>query len=262
MVACRNFAPAEYRTDSMGIILNEAAVTMFGFKDPIDQKLYVPGAQDSTGAYKLDEYHVIGIVKDFNFTSMHEKVQPMVMNLADNRGSLSIRFKTGNIPSLVHEVEAGWQRIANGAPFSYTFLDNDFNNIYKSETQTGRLFVTFAVFAILIACLGLFGLVTYAAEQRRKEIGIRKVLGANVGGIVGLLSRDLLRLVLIASLVAFPVAWWAMNQWLHSFAYRIGISWWIFVVAGGAAMLIALATVSFQTIRAAVANPVKSLRSE
>ncbi|GGA96315.1 ABC transporter permease [Puia dinghuensis] len=262
MVTGRNFTPAEYRADSMGIILNEAAAQMLGFKDPLNQKLYVPGAKDSTGAYKLDEYHVIGVVKDFNFTSMHEKVQPMIMNLADNRGSLSIRFQGGVIPALVQEVEAGWRRIANGAPFSYTFLDNDFNNIYKSESQTGRLFVTFAVFAILIACLGLFGLVTYAAEQRMKEIGIRKVLGANVGGIVALLSRDFLQLVGIAAIIAFPVAWWAMNQWLRSFAYRTGISWWIFAAAAAAAILIALVTVSFQTIRAALANPVKSLRSE
>jgi putative ABC transport system permease protein len=262
IVSGRNFAPHEYRTDSMGIILNETAAQMLGFKGPLNQKLYNPGTQDSTGAYKLNEYHVIGVVKDFNFTSMHEKVQPMIMNLADNRGSLSIRFKGGDIPSLVQEVEAGWRRIANGAPFSYTFLDNDFNNIYKSEAQTGRLFVAFAVFAILIACLGLFGLVTYAAEQRMKEIGIRKVLGANVGGIVALLSRDFLQLVGIASIIAFPVAWWAMNQWLRSFAYRTGISWWIFAAAAAAAILITLVTVSFQTIRAALANPVKSLRSE
>lgn len=262
VVSGRNFIPAEYRTDSTGIILNEAAAQMLGFKDPLNQKLYNPGTQDSTGAYKLNEYHVIGVVKDFNFTSMHEKVQPMIMNLADNRGSLSICFKGSDIPSLVQEVEAGWRRIANGAPFSYTFLDNDFNNIYKSEAQTGRLFVTFAIFAILIACLGLFGLVTYAAEQRMKEIGIRKVLGANVGGIVTLLCRDFLHLVGIASIIAFPVAWWAMNQWLRSFAYRTGISWWIFAAAAAAAILITLVTVSFQTIRAALANPVKSLRSE
>ncbi|MFI5193213.1 MAG: ABC transporter permease [Chitinophagales bacterium] len=262
MVKGRNFTPDEYRTDSMGIVLNEAAAQMLGFKDPLNKKLYSPAGQDSTGAYKLNEYHVIGVVKDFNFTSMHEKVQPMIMNLADNRGSLSIRFKGGDIPSLVQKVEAGWRSIANGAPFSYTFLDDDFNNIYKSEAQTGRLFISFAVFAIFIACLGLFGLVTYAAEQRTKEIGIRKVLGANVGGIVALLSRDFLRLVGIASVIAFPVAWWAMNQWLQSFAYRTGISWWIFAAAAAAAILIALVTVSFQTIRAALANPVKSLHSE
>jgi putative ABC transport system permease protein len=162
----------------------------------------------------------------------------------------------------VSQIEAKWKAIANGVPFTYTFMDDDFNKLYQTEKQTGQLFISFAVFAIFIACLGLFGLVTYAAEQRMKEIGIRKVLGAKVGGIVGLLSRDFIKLVLIASLIAFPIAWWGMSLWLHGFAYRIGISWWIFVVAGSAALLIALATVSLQTIRAALANPIKSLKSE
>jgi len=146
--------------------------------------------------------------------------------------------------------------------FSYSFLDTDYNNMYKAEERTGKLFSTFAVFAIFIACLGLFGLVTYAAEQRIKEIGVRKVLGASVGSIVAMLSKDFTKLVLVASLIAFPVSWWAMNRWLQSFAYRINIHWWVFVVAGIAAMMIALITVSFQAIKAAIANPVKSLRSE
>ena len=152
--------------------------------------------------------------------------------------------------------------MANGVPFSYTFMDDDFNKLYQSEKQTGQLFISFAVFAIFIACLGLLGLVTYAAEQRMKEIGIRKVLGARVGGIVGLLSKDFAVLIGIAALIAFPIAWWAMYTWLKSFAYRTSISWWIFVVAGVSALTIALLNVSIQTIRAAVANPVKSLRSE
>jgi putative ABC transport system permease protein len=141
-------------------------------------------------------------------------------------------------------------------------LESEFYRLYHADQQVGKLTVAFSVFAILIACLGLFGLVTYAAEQRMKEIGIRKILGANVSGIVGLLSRDFLKLVLIASLIAFPVAWWGMNQWLQSFAYRIGISWWIFVEAGATGILIALVTIGFQAIKAAVANPVKSLRVE
>src|SRR4030095_14559218 len=145
---------------------------------------------------------------------------------------------------------------------NYTFMDDDFNKTYTAEQQTGKLFITFAVFAIFIACLGLFGLVTYAAEQRTKEIGIRKVLGASVGGIVAMLSKDFAKLVLIASIVAFPVGWWAMNKWLQSFAYRINISWWVFLAAGVTAIVIALITVSFQAIKAAISNPVKSLRTE
>jgi putative ABC transport system permease protein len=141
-------------------------------------------------------------------------------------------------------------------------MDNDFNNLYQAEQQTGQLFITFAVFAILIACLGLFGLVTYAAEQRTKEIGIRKVLGAGVGRIVAMLSKEFVRLVFIASCIGFPLAWWAMNQWLQSFAYRTNISWWVFGIAGITIMMIALVTISLQTIRAAIANPVDALKNE
>jgi putative ABC transport system permease protein len=173
-----------------------------------------------------------------------------------------MRINTKNIPTLINQVESKWNSMVPGQPFSYTFMDNDFNNLYQAEQQTGKLFVSFAVFAIFIACLGLFGLVTYAAEQRTKEIGIRKVLGAGVSGIVAMLSKDFAKLVLIASLIAFPVAWWIMNRWLQDFAYRITISWWVFIVASLAAICIALITVSFQAIKAAIANPVKSLRTE
>lgn len=208
MAAGRNFSPGEYPTDSTGVIINEAAARMLGYKNPLDQKLYRPDFSGNAGSgLRSVELHVIGVVKNFNYASMREKVLPMIMSLADNRGTLAIRFKGGNIPSLVRQVEAGWKKMADGVPFNYTFMDNDFNNLYKAEEQTGRVFITFAIFAILIACLGLFGLVTYAAEQRTKEIGIRKVLGANVAGIVTMLSRDFVRLVFIASLVAFPLAW-------------------------------------------------------
>jgi putative ABC transport system permease protein len=256
IVQGRNFS-IDFPSDSTGIILNESAVQLLGWKEPIHQLFYRPG-----DSMKSVAYHVIGVVKDFNFSSMHDKVGPLIMNMGDNRGSLAVRLRSSNIIALVNQIESKWKSIANGVPFTYTFMDDDFNKLYQTEKQTGQLFISFAVFAIFIACLGLFGLVTYAAEQRMKEIGIRKVLGAKVGGIVGLLSRDFIKLVLIASLIAFPIAWWGMHQWLQSFAYRIGISWWIFVLAGGTAILIALLTVSLQTIRAAIANPIKSLRSE
>ncbi len=256
IVKGRNFS-IDFPSDSTGIILNESAVQLLGWKDPINQMFYRPG-----DSMKSVAYHVIGVVKDFNFSSMHDKVGPLVINMGDNRGSLAVHLRGGNITGPVNQIEAKWKAMANGVPFTYTFMDDDFNKLYQSEKQTGQLFISFAVFAIFIACLGLFGLVTYAAEQRMKEIGIRKVLGAKVGGIVGLLSRDFIKLVLIASLIAFPLAWWGMSQWLDGFAYRIGISWWIFVLAGAAAMLIALVTVSLQTIRAALANPIKSLKSE
>jgi putative ABC transport system permease protein len=256
MVKGRNFSN-DFPSDSTGIIVNESAVELLGWTNPIGQLFYRPG-----DSMKSVAYHVVGVVKDFNFSSMHDKVGPLVMNLRDNRGSLAVRLRGGNIVAVESQIESKWKAIANGVPFNYTFMDDDFNRLYQSEKQTGQLFISFAVFAIFIACLGLLGLVTYAAEQRMKEIGIRKVLGARVGGIVGLLSRDFALLIGIAALIAFPVAWWAMFTWLKGFAYRTSISWWIFLVAGLSALAIALLTVSIQTIRAAVANPIKSLRSE
>jgi len=152
--------------------------------------------------------------------------------------------------------------MAAGQPFNYTFLDEAFDQMYRTEQRVGNIFITFAILAIFIACLGLFGLSAFMAEQRTKEIGIRKVLGASVGNIVTMLSKDFLKLVLIAAVIAFPLAWWGMRTWLQDFAYRTEISWWIFALAGAVAVLIALATVSFQAVRAAVSNPVESLRSE
>ena len=255
----RNFSH-DFPTDSSGVILNEAAVKLFGFKNPLTETFYRPGGSQENP--KALPYHVIGVVKDFNFSSMHDKVGPLVMRLDENWGSISVRISTKNIPSLLNEIEKKWSTMTPGQPFSYTFMDNDFNNIYKAEQRTGKLFITFTVFAIFIACLGLFGLVTYAAEQRTKEIGIRKVLGANIGGIVAMLSKDFAKLILIASVISFPIAWWVMNKWLQSFAYRISISWWVFIVAGLLTIIIALLTVGFQAIKAAIANPVKSLRAE
>jgi putative ABC transport system permease protein len=260
MAQGRNFSK-DFPTDSVGVIINEAAVKVLGLKDPLKEVLYRPDF--SSGAmHGSVAYHVVGIVKDFNFSSMHQNVGPLIMNKGENWGAIAVRINSKNIPSVINSIQTKWSGMTQGQPFNYTFMDADFNNIYTAEQQTGKLFITFAVFAIFIGCLGLFGLVTYAAEQRTKEIGVRKVLGASVGGIVAMLSKDFAKLVLIASVIAFPLAWWAMHKWLESFAYRISISWWIFIVAGVAAIMIALVTVSFQAIRAAVANPVKSLRTE
>ncbi|HWB90977.1 MAG TPA: FtsX-like permease family protein [Puia sp.] len=266
IVKGRNFDLAQFPTDSTAIILNEAAVAMFGAKDPLNMLLY--NRADELKPNQLDHmkplaFHVIGVVKDFNYNSMHDKIRPLVMMVNTfNRGSVAVRFHTNDVFRLVRQVESTFHAAKPGLPFSYTFMNNDFDKLYHAEQQTGRVFTTFAVFAIVIACLGLFGLVTYAAEQRTKEIGVRKVLGARVTSIVGLLSKDFTMLVVIAALIAFPVAWWAMSKWLETFAYRTEISWWIFLVAGAVALAIALLTVSIQTIRAALANPVNSLRSE
>jgi putative ABC transport system permease protein len=257
IVKGRNFDLAQFPTDSTGIILNEAAVAMFGVKDPLNLIIWYKDHESPARPC-----HVIGIVKDFNYNSMHDKIQPLVMQVNSNWGSMAVRFRARDVSSFVRQVERKFHSARPGLPFSYTFMDNDFDKLYHAEQQTGQIFIAFAVFAILIACLGLFGLVTYATEQRTKEIGIRKVLGARVTAIVGLLSKDLTILVGISALIAFPIAWWAMYKWLETFAYRTEISWWIFLVAGAVALAIALLTVSIQTIRAALANPVKSLRSE
>jgi putative ABC transport system permease protein len=261
IAAGRNFSP-EFLTDSSAVIINETAAKLLGFKNPLKETLYRPNGYSSDGGFTSKPYHIIGVVKDFNFSSMHDKVGPLVIELGENYGRVAMRINTKNIPALISHVQNKWNSMAPGQPFSYTFLDADFNKMYNAEQRTGKLFITFAVFAIFIACLGLFGLVTYAAEQRIKEIGIRKVLGASVGEIVTMISKDFVKLVLIAFVIAFPVAWWAMNKWLQSFAYRINISWWVFVMAGLLTIAIALITVSFQAIKAAIANPVKSLRTE
>jgi len=266
IVKGRNFDIRQFPTDSTAVILNEAAVAMLGVKDPLNLLFYNRADEvepNETDHFKPLAFHVIGVVKDFNYNSMHDKIHPLLMEFNTfNWGNMAVRFHTNDVSTLIQQVETKFHAAKQGLPFSYTFMDDDFNKLYHAEQQTGHIFITFAVFAILIACLGLFGLVTYAAEQRTKEIGIRKVLGAPVTSIVGLLSKDFTMLVGIAALIAFPAAWWAMYEWLNTFAYRTEISWGIFLVAGGAALAIALLTVSIQTIRAALANPVKSLRSE
>ncbi len=260
MAQGRNFSK-DFPSDSVGVILNEAAVKVLGFKDPFKETLYRPDFSNNTINGSI-AYHVVGVVKDFNFSSLHQNVTPLIIQQGENWGSIAVRINSKNMPSVINSIQTKWNKMTNGQPFNYTFMDADFNKIYTAEQQTGKLFITFAVFAIFIGCLGLFGLVTYAAEQRTKEIGVRKVLGASVSGIVAMLSKDFAKLVLISSVIAFPIAWWAMHKWLESFAYRTNISWWIFIVAGLAAILIALITVSFQAIKAAIANPVKSLRTE
>lgn len=261
MVAGRNFS-LDFPSDSSAVIINETAAKLLGFKNPLNETLYRPSGYAGNGSFTSMAYHIIGIVQDFNFSTLHDKVGPLIIELGENYGRVAMRINTKNIPALISQVERKWNSMAPGQPFSYTFLDADFNKMYDAEQRTGKLFITFAVFAIFIACLGLFGLVTYAAEQRIKEIGIRKVLGAGVGAIVTMISKDFIRLVLIAFVIAFPVGWWMMNKWLQGFAYRTGISWWVFVLAGLLTIAIALITVSFQAIKAAMANPVKSLRTE
>jgi putative ABC transport system permease protein len=261
MTAGRNFSK-DFLTDSTAIIVNETAAKLLGFKNPLNENLYRPSGYAANGGFNSRGYHIIGVVKDFNFSSMHDKVGPMIIELNDSWGKVALRVNASNIHETISEVENKWNSMSPGQSISYTFLDADFNKVYNADQRTGKLFITFAVFAIFIACLGLFGLVTYAAEQRVKEIGVRKVLGASVTEIVAMISKDFIKLVLIAFVIAFPAGWWMMNKWLEGFAYRIHISWWVFAFAGLLTIAIALITVCMQAVKAALANPVTSLRSE
>jgi putative ABC transport system permease protein len=258
MVAGRNFSK-QMSTDSTAIIVNESAAKLLAFPNPLNRLLYLP--QDNM-AKVMKPYHIVGVVKDFNFKSLRENVTPVILFNDNNTGAVSIRMKSADLKALVDQVKAKWTKFAPNQAFNYSFMDGDFDKLYRTEQRTGQIAISFTSLAIIIACLGLFGLAAYAAEQRTKEIGIRKVLGANVSNIVGMLSKDFIKLVLFAILVAVPLAWYFMHQWLQGFAYHQNVQWWIAVAAGLGAFLIAFITISFQSIKAALTNPVKSLRSE
>ena len=256
IVAGRAFSTAFATDSTQAFVINESTVKALGYTT----------ANDAVGK-NFNQWgrkgKIIGVIKDFHFESLAQTVKPLNLRINPrNIGLLTLTIKGGDIPNTIAAVKAKWERVAPERPFSYYFLDDNFNKQYATEDRFGKLFMYFAVLAILISCLGLLGLASYSTLQRTREIGIRKVLGASVGGIVNMLSKDFLKLVIIAALIAFPLAWFGMHSWLKDFAYRINIAWWIFVTAGLLAMLIAVATVSFQARRAALTNPVKSLRSE
>jgi len=253
MVKGRNFS-LDYSTDSAAFILNETAVKEFGIKgDPVGQTIVCSGQQ---------EYKVIGVVKDFYYKSLKQKVEPLVMMLGHNNWNIIAKVKTTDVKGLIASLKNTWNSYNATGPFAYSFLDDRFEAVYKNEERTGKIFTLFAIISIIIASLGLFGLSAFSIAQRTKEIGVRKILGADVGQVVLLLSKEFLYMVLIAFLVAVPVTWFAMHKWLQEFAYRIDIGWVTFLIAGCTALLIAFATVSFQAVKAAIANPIKSLRTE
>jgi putative ABC transport system permease protein len=254
----RNFSKTF--NDSASVILNETAAKQIGWKNPVGRYLAYPGNDQ--------RFKVIGVVKDFNFSSLHDLVQPFALFNAASKtyhtksSFISVRLQPGNINKYISEIEDKWKNFAPDIPFDYSFMDEEFDALYRSEHRMGTVFSVFTCLSIFVACLGLFGLSIFTAERRKKEISVRKVLGASVQGIAQMLSKDFIKLVAIAFTLAAPLAWWAMNNWLQSFAYRINISWWVFALAGLGAVFIALITVSFQAIKAALANPVKSLRTE
>jgi len=253
----RNFS-RDFGEDSSTVIINETTAKILGYKNPVGQKLY---SLDNNN--KTVPHTIIGEVKNFNFESLRQDIGPLCFFLGGKDCSLiSFKVKAGSVIPLLNQVETKWKSMVPGMPFSYRFLDDSFDDMYKTEDRVGKIVFTFSVLAILIACLGLFGLATFIAEQRTKEIGIRKVLGASVQNIVTLMSRDFVRLVIISFVLAAPIGWYFMHQWLQDFVYRVSIGWWVFAAAGSLALVIALVTVSFKAIGAALTNPVVSLRSE
>ncbi len=252
LIEGRNFTGTP--ADSAYYILNETAVTQMGLKAPYaGQKISL---HDKEGT-------ILGVVHDFNFQSLKAKISPLIFfTFWNNRNILYVRTTGSNAQKAIASVEKQYKKYAGSTPFKYNFLDKTFEAQYLSDERSGMLFNVFAGIAILISCLGLYGLSTYTAQVKTKEIGIRKVLGASVAGILKLISKDFVKLVAIAILIASPIAWWGMNKWLEGFAYKVNISWWVFAIAGISALLIALLTVIFQAIKAAVANPVKSIRME
>ncbi len=253
----RNFSKS-FGTDSTGIIINEETAKAFGWnKNALGHNLTRP---DNDGTKVT--YHVIGVVKNFHFKSFHEPISPLVMVLNDNNENIIVKTNTKDIAGLLNTMKKNWNDLKGEVPFSYTFLDERFNNSYESEQKIGLILSIFAGVTIFVACLGLLGLATFTAEQRTKEIGIRKVLGASIANIVSLLSIDFIKLVFIAFIIATPVAWYMMYKWLQDFAYKTNISSWIFLLTAVLAIAITIITVSFRAIRAAVVNPVDSLRAE
>jgi len=265
IVKGRNFS-SDYSTDLLdynrkdltgAVLLNEEAVRRFGWKDPIGKKVI------QTYGTQRSYFNVVGVFKDFHFSSLRNKIRPLNFFLrTSSLRTISIKIEPGDIPNTIAHIQQMWNTFNPGNPFEYNFLDESFDRYYQSEEKLQQLFGYFSLLSIFISCLGLFGLAAFATEQRTKEIGVRKVLGASISNIVLLLSREFTLWILIANVIAWPLAWFFVNSWLDDFAYRTNIEWWVFLLAGGSALIIALLTVSSQAIKAAVSNPVEALHYE
>jgi len=258
LMAGRNFDPKISDDTVVSVIINEAMMNDFGwtYSNAVGQQI--------KGYMETKTPIVIGVVKNFNFQPFKEKVMPQMFHqfAGYEPYKFFVRIKPGNPAPALEAMQKAWKEVVADLPFKYNFLDESLDNFYKSERKWSSIIGWAGAISVFLACLGLFGLAALAAINRTKEIGIRKVLGASVTSITKLLSKDFLKLVMIAAVIAFPVSWWAMHNWLQDFAYRISISWWVFAISGLLAMIIAFVTISFQSIKAAVANPVKSLRTE
>jgi putative ABC transport system permease protein len=255
-LAAGRFFSKDMPTDTTkSVLVNEAAVRTFGWQKPEN----AIGKRFGKGN---DARYVIGVVKDFNFESLHKPVEALLIGYAQRGSRLSVKINMSHANEVIRHIEQTWRSTVPNVPLQYSFVDESLAKQYGNEQKMEGIFYGFSGLSLLIACFGLFGLSIFVVERKIKEIGVRKVLGASVPSIVALLSKDFLRLVLIAFLIATPLSWMFMNKWLEDFAYRIDINWPVFAIAGGVAMVIALATVSFQSIKAAITNPVKNLRTE
>jgi putative ABC transport system permease protein len=266
IIAGRDFSRNMSTDEKEAFLINETAVKEWGLGTPekaIGHPMYWDEWEPLDTSQRVKKGKIIGVVKDFHYKSLHEKVAASVIQLYPQVSyAIAAKLKTENLKGTLSAINQKWNQFVPAYPFEYKFMDESYGKMYSSEEKLSDLLWIFTIMAIFIGCMGLFGLAAFSAEQRTKEIGIRKVLGADVFNIVSLLSKNFLLLVLIAAVIAFPVALWAMNNWLRDFPYRITISWWIFGIAILAALLIAFLTISFQAIKAAIANPVKSLRTE
>lgn len=259
LVSGRNF-DSRFATDSMAVIINETAVQKMN-SNPTEVlgKQLVNNFDEEAGE---QVYTIIGVVKNFNFETLHNEISALGIFPTDNAGRLALKLGEGNVNQTIASIEAVWNQMAPGKPFSYYFMDDSFNESYQAEQRLGKTFMVFTILSILIACLGLFGLATFNAQKRVKEIGVRKVLGATIAQITYRLAYDFLKLVVIAIAIAVPLGWFTMDRWLQDFSYRVDLPWWVFAIAAFLGVAVALLTVSYQSIKAAMTNPVKSLRTE
>jgi putative ABC transport system permease protein len=260
------FFSKAYGTDSFAVVLNESAVQAMQLKDPVGTRMNIlAGWLNAPDSKSLKVFHVVGVVRDFYFQSLRKKISPLVLINTGGRfntGLIGIQVNGAALANVIDAMQKLWKKMAPDQGFHYTFLDQDLADQYQSEQTVRKVFTGFSILAIGIACIGLLGLAAYTTRQRTREIGIRKVLGATQANIILLLSTGFARLVIVAAFIAFPLAWLAMHSWLQDFAYRVDLSWWVFLLGGVVALGIALFTISFQALRAGSANPIDSLRAE
>ena len=260
-IAQGRFFSREHPSDTSAVVVNEATARVYGVKDLVGRYLINPGNE----SFPSQSFEIVGVVKDFNYESLHDPVRPLVMRLQHVSSAgrfVSVRVKPADVAGTISFMENTWKKYAGNEGFDYRFLDQNLQRLYLADQRTSKIATTFSVLAIFVACLGLLGLAAFITEQRTKEIGVRRVLGASVTEITLLLCKEFTKWVLLANVVAWPLAYYVMNHWLQNFAYRISIGPWIFLFSGVIALVVALITVSSHAIRAATANPVEALRYE